>query len=159
MIIFLNQRENTMQQFDFIGAGEHATFNILKHLTNLHYKSLKEFGSNGIYKQVPLEWIIHKHDYNLLSDAHKKGSIDLFIILNQKRIAIRVQGNGHGKGLKGLGKVRHDTVQEQLIKKYCSLVDIQIRECPNIFKERVTEQAKEEIISSFKTAGVMITVC
>ena len=150
------------QSFDtsqnFIGAGESATYNILKHLTNLQYRSLKEFPKSGIYKQVPLEWIIHKHDYNMLSKAHQKGSIDLFIILNQKRIAIRVQGSGHGEGLKGIGKAKHDLVQEKLIKKYCQLVDIKKIECPNIFKERVTEQAKLEIIESFKTAGVMIPV-
>ena len=148
-----------MQQFDFVGAGEHATFNILKHLTNLHYRSLKEFGSNGIYKQVPLEWVIHKHDYNMLSDAHKKGSIDLFIIFNQRRIAVRVQGRGHGQGLKGLGKSRHDKVQSDLIKKYCGLVDVLLIECPNVFKERVTQVSIDEIVSSFKTAGVLIPVC
>ena len=149
-------------QFDtsdnYIGVGESATYHLLKQLTKLPYRSLKEFGKSGIYKQVPLEWIIQKHDYNMLSEAHQKGSIDLFIVLNQKKIAVRVQGDGHGKGLKGLGKAKHDAVQEKLIKKYCSLVDIHKRECPNIFKERVTEEAKMEIIESFKTAGVMIPV-
>lgn len=150
------------QTFDtsnnLIGAGESATYHILKQLTNLQLRSLKEFPKSGIYKQVPLEWVIHKHDYNLLSQAHQKGSIDLFLIVNQKQVAVRVQGNGHGQGLKGIGKAKHDLVQEKLIKKYCSLVDIKKIECPNIFKERVTEQAKLEIIESFKTAGVMIPV-
>lgn len=148
-----------MQQFSFIGAGETATYNILKHLTGLHPRSLKEFPKTGIYKQVPLEWVIHKHDFDMLSQAHKKGSIDIFLIVNQIKIAVRVQGNGHGEGLKGLGKVKHDTVQANLIKKYCSLVDIQKRECKEIFKERVTQEAQNEIIESFKTAGVMIPVC
>jgi hypothetical protein len=85
-------------------------------------------------------------------------SIDIFILYNGKKIAVRVQGKGHGKGLQGLGKVRHDTVQAKLIKKYCSLVDIHISECPNIFKERATEIAKNEIIDSFKTANVFIPV-
>ena len=141
---------------NYIGAGESATYHILKQLTNLQLRSLKEFPKSGIYKQVPLEWIIHKHDFDMLSQAHKKGSIDLFLIVNQKQVAVRVQGSGHGQGLKGIGKAKHDLVQEKLIKKYCSLVDIHKRECPNIFKERVTEQAKLEIIESFKTANVMI---
>lgn len=148
------------QSFDnqYIGAGESATYHILKQLTNLQLRSLKEFPKSGIYKQVPLEWVIHKHDYNMLSQAHQKGSIDLFLIVNQTQVAIRVQGSGHGEGLKGLGKAKHDLVQEKLIKKYCSLVDIHKRECPNIFKERVTQQAIQEIIESFKTAGVLIPV-
>lgn len=143
---------------NFIGAGESATFHILKYLTKLHSKSLKQFPENGIYRQVPLEWLIHKHDYNLLSDAHKKGSIDILIIVNQIRIAVRVQGKGHGQGLKGLGKAKHDLVQEKLLKKYCNVVNIHLRECPNIFKERVTEIAINEVKSSFKTANVLIPV-
>lgn len=143
---------------NFVGSGESATYNILKHLTLLKPRSLKEFPKNGIYRQVPIEWILHKHDFQMLSEAHQKGSLDLFLILDQKRIAVRVQGKGHGNGLKGLGKAKHDKVQAELIKKYCNLVDILIQECPNIFKERVTNNAEKEIISSFKTANVMIPV-
>lgn len=145
---------------NFVGAGESSTYNILKHLTLLKPQSLRDFksGKNGIYKQVPLEWVIHRHDFKMLSEAHQKGSIDLFLILNQKRIAVRVQGNGHGNFLKGLGKAKHDKVQADLIRKYCNLVDVLIQECPNVFKERVTNNAINEIINSFKTANVMIPV-
>ena len=142
-----------------IGEGEDATFNILKHLTNLKHRSLKEFPMSGIYRQIPISWVVSKQDFNVLSEAHQKGSIDLFIVFNQIRIAVRVQGDGHGKGLKGLGKVKHDKVQENLIKQYCQLVDIHKRECREVFKERVTNKAIQEIISSFKTEGVMIPVC
>lgn len=143
---------------NLMGKGEFSTHHILKQLTFLKSRYLREFPKNGIYKQVPLQWIISKADYNELSEAHKKGSIDIFIIYNQKRIAVRVQGKGHGEFLKGLGKAKHDKVQENLIKKYCSFVDIDFIECPNVFKERVTEEAKKEIISSFKTFDVMIPV-
>lgn len=143
---------------NFVGEGESSTYNILKHLTLLKPRSLKEFPKNGIYKQIPIEWVIHKHDFNLLSEPHQKGSIDLFLVLNQKKIAVRVQGKGHGEFLKGLGKAKHDKVQAEIIKKYCSLVDIELRECPNVFKERVTNNAINEIINSFKTANVMIPI-
>jgi hypothetical protein len=143
-----------------IGKGEDATFHILENLTGLHYQSLKFFKKNynGIYRQVPIEFIISKLDYKLLSEPHQKGTIDIFIILNQKRIAVRVQGNGHGQFLKGLGKARHDDVQEKLLKDYCEVVNIEKRECPEIFKERVTNMAQQEITSSFKTANVLIPV-
>lgn len=143
---------------NFIGIGEYATYSILKHLTLLKPRSLKEFPRNGIYKQVPLQWIISKSDFEDLSQAHKKGSIDLFLIANQRKIAVRIQGKGHGQGLKGLGKAKHDKVQENLIKNHCELVDILIQECKNVFKERVTNEAVNEIISSFKTANVMIPI-
>lgn len=143
---------------NIIGAGEDATFHIIKYLTNLKSKTLKQFPENGVYRQVPLEWLIHKNDYNLLSDAHKKGSVDILIVFNQIKIAVRVQGKGHGQFLKGLGKAKHDEVQKKLIKKYCNLVDIHLRECPNVFKERVTEVAINEVRDSFKTENVLIPV-
>ena len=151
---------------NYIGLGESSTYIILKRLTGLHARDRREFPKNGIYKQIPLEKIIHRHDFNLLSKEHKKGSVDIFLVLNQKRVAIRVQGKGHGQGekhhgrysLKGLGKPKHDQVQADIIKKYNALVDIIPRECPNIFKERTNEEAKYEVIGSFKTQNVMIPV-
>lgn len=143
---------------NLIGAGENTTYHYLKQLTFLQPRSLKEFPRNGIYRQVPLKWIISKTEFKELSEAHQKGSIDIFLVLNQARVAIRVQGKGHGDGLKGIGKVQHDKVQKNLLEQYCSLVDIHIRECPNIFKERIGLQSKLEVINSFKTAQVMIPV-
>ena len=143
---------------NFIGVGELTVFHYLKQLTLLEPRSLKEFPRNGIYRQVPLKWIISRSEYKQLSEAHQKGSIDIFLVLNQTKVAVRVQGKGHGQALKGIGKVQHDKVQKNLIEQYCSLVDIQIRECPNVFKERTNPQARTEIIDSFKTAKVMIPV-
>ena len=151
---------------NYVGAGEFSTHCILKQLTLLKPRSLEEYPKNGIYKQLSLKKLISRSDFNELSEEHQKGSIDIFLILNQTRIAVRVQGLGHGQGtkihgkytLKGQGKTKHDNVQSNLIKKYCSLVDIDIRECPNVFKERVSEPARIEIINSFKTAKVMIPV-
>jgi hypothetical protein len=151
---------------NFIGRGEASTYKILKELTLLKPRLLSEFPKNGIYKQIPLQKIIHTHDFRCLSEPHRNGSVDIFLIYNQKRIAVRVQGPGHGEGkkhhgkysLKGTGKVKHDNVQRDLIKKYNSLVDIIPRECSNVFKERVTENAKKEIIGSFKTQNVMIPI-
>ena len=143
---------------NFVGKGEWATHCILKQLTLLKPRSLEEYPKNGIYKQLSLKKLISRADFNELSEEHQKGSIDIFIILNQTRVAVRVQGKGHGQGLKGIGKVQHDKVQAELIKKYASLVDIQIRECPNLFKERLGIQSKIELIDSFKTAKVMIPV-
>lgn len=142
----------------FIGAGEDATFHLIEHLTGLHLQSLKNFkrGMNGIYRQVPIEFIISKLDYKLLSESQQKGSIDVFIILNDIKIAVRVQGKGYGHFLKGLGKAKHDDVQKKLIKEYCQVVDVLKIECVEIFKERVTNKAEQELINSFKTAKVMI---
>ena len=144
---------------NFVGAGEAATFNILKYLTNLEYRSLKEFRiRSGIYKQVPITWLLPVKVMENLSQSHLRGSIDLMIMFDSRKIAIRVQGKGHGEILKGLGKARHDQVQYDLLKNYCDVVDVKIQECPNVFKDLVSQKAIQEIIDSFKTAGVMIPV-
>ncbi len=143
---------------NFIGAGESATFNILKHLTHLHYRSLRDFGRNGIYRQVPIDWVLHRNDLKDMSEAFKKGSLDFFIIFNQRKIAVRVQGNGHGKFLKGIGKSRTDKIQANLLKQYYDVVDIELINSRHVFKDEVTQEAIQEVIDSFKTAGVMIPV-
>lgn len=152
----------------FIGSGEKASIEILKQMTNLPERHNKDFHkySNGLYKQLPLKEVIHEHDYNLLSTEHKKGTIDIFLVLNQVKIAIRVQGKGHGMGekhhgrysLRGIGKVKHDKVQEDLIKKYNLLVDVDFRECKTLFTDIVNDKSKKELIDSFKTAKISIPV-
>jgi len=115
---------------NFIGAGEDAAFNILRNITHLKYRTLKQFPLfDGIYRQVPIEWIIPQEEYDILSQSHKNGSMDLFIKLGQRKVAIRVQGKNHGEGLKGLGKAQHDKVQKQILQKYCEVVDIHFQEC------------------------------
>lgn len=151
---------------NFIGVGEHTVFSILKSLTQLKPRETKEFPKTGIYKQVPLKKLIHRHDFNMLSQEHQKGSVDIVLVNDNKAIAIRVQGKGHGQGekhhgrysLKNPHKVRHDKVQADLIKKYNFLVDININECPDIFKERLNENSRLQLINSFKTANVLIPI-
>lgn len=144
--------------FSFIGKGERVTLEILKHLTNYPKRTLKQFPILGIYSQVPLEWLVSPEDFNLLSDAHKKGSLDLVLVTPQRKIAIRVQGNGHGQGLKGLGKSKHDQIQRKLIQKSNDLVDILKIECKEIFKDRLNDKSIQELIDSFKTSKVDIPV-
>lgn len=162
--------ETILTQFlesKYVGAGEKATFEILKKLTHLQEKENRNFPENGIYRQLPLKSVISKEDYDMLSSEHQKGSIDIFLVLNQKRIAVRIQGRGHGQGdkihgrytLKGSGKPKHDSVQASLIRKYNSLVDIDVvNECKILYKDIVNDSSQKELIDSFNTANVGIPV-
>ena len=110
---------------NLVGHGEDVAFEILKNLTHLKYRTLKQFPNyDGIYRQVPIQWLVHQHDYEMLSQAHKNGSIDILINLNQRKVCVRIQGKGHGSGLKGLGKAQHDKLQKELLEKYCQVVDV-----------------------------------
>lgn len=142
---------------NIIGKGEESTFNILKMLTGLSLRSLKHFPfSDGIYRQLPIAWILQPKEFKQLSEAHQKGSIDLYIKVQQINIAIRIQGKGHGTGLKGLGKAQHDKIQKQILQKYCQVVDVNQWECKEIFKEKTNNLAIQEVINAFKTDKVMM---
>lgn len=142
---------------NLIGKGEEASFQILRNITHLKYRTLKQFPLyDGIYRQVPIEWIISQEEFDNLSQPHQNGSIDLFIKLGQRKVAVRVQGRNHGEGLKGIGKAQHDKVQKQILSKYCEVVDIHFQECKELFKERVNEIAVKELTDSFATAKVPI---
>ncbi|MEO9276946.1 MAG: hypothetical protein ABI340_04080 [Nitrososphaera sp.] len=149
--------EIDLESGNLTGQGEAATLQILKYLTGLKLQSRKFFHQkNGIFKQIPVVWILDHEDLIDLSEPHKKGSIDLFIKTKTQKIAIRVQGKGHGQFLKGAGKAQHDKVQANMLKKHCEVVDVKNQECPQIFKEKVNELAIQEIRDAFKTARVLL---
>ena len=140
---------------NFVGAGEDSAFEILKNITHLKYRSLKHFPYyDGIYRQVPIQWIISQTEFDTLTQSHKNGSIDLYIKLGQRKVAIRIQGKNHGIGLRGIGKAQHDTVQKQILSKYCEVVDVNYIECKELFKDRVNEKAVKELTNAFNTCKV-----
>lgn len=142
---------------NLVGHGEDAAFEILKNITHLKYRTLKQFSIyDGIYRQVPIQWLLPQSEFDMLSQPHKNGSIDIFIKLNQRKVCVRIQGKGHGSGLKGLGKVQHDKVQKEILKKYCEVVDVNYNECKELFKDRLTEKSAKELVTSFLTARVGI---
>ena len=143
---------------NFIGAGEDSVFIILQNYTHLKYRSLKHFPLlNGIYRQIPIQWIIPQKEFDELSQAHKNGSIDLFILYCNNKIAIRVQGQNHGMGLKGIGKAQHDKVQKSILENNgCKVVDILYSECKELFKNRTNNKAIKELTDSFKTNNIEI---
>lgn len=149
---------------NLIGIGEKSTLGIIKRLTGLKefHRKLFFITDEGIFKQIPITYILGPEDLTDLSEPHKKGSIDIFIRTKKRNIAIRVQGPGHGTGkkihgkftLKGPGKSKHDDVQYGLLKKYCEVVDVTMTDSPTIFKERDNQTSEQEIRDSFKTSRV-----
>ena len=146
-------------QNNLIGAGEDAVFKMLEQITGLKYRGNKHLSfCNGLFRQVPINFIIGSQDYWDLSQPQRNSSIDIFIKLNQRRVAIRVQGEGHGKGLKGIGKAAFDKAQKYVLEKYCQVVDINKYECSEIFKNRVNQTSNQELLWAFENAHVSIPV-
>lgn len=147
---------------NIVGEGEDSAFAILKHLTGLAGRTLKEWGSEGIFRQVPVDWLISQEEFDILSPEQKKKSIDIIIAFRPDGtviraslpvlIIVRIQGK------KGDLKLRRDGVQADIILKKYSVVDIHKREAKNLFKERTNELAIQEVISAFQTARVYLPV-
>lgn len=137
-----------------IGHGEDIVCELLKKELNLQERSMKYFGYDGVYRQVPLVDVLHPDYLMDLSEVHQKGSIDLFLIHDGKKYAIRVQNGGTTKNKKGGhygdNKSKHDSVQRIMMEKSgLNVVDVWQHECPNIFKDRDNDASLEELKMSF----------
>lgn len=142
---------------NFIGAGEDAAFEILKSLTGLQERHIRDFPSVGIYRQLPVTVIYDSEQMEHLADFHRKSSIDIFLIkcndiFSQKecRIAVRVEGK------KGDLKMLRQSVQRNMLSRHCLVVDLHKRECKELFKDRINADSMREVLDSFRTEGVSI---
>lgn len=148
------------QTGNFIGAGEKSTITILQRLTNLplHEKSTKDL-IEGIHSQIEISWLLKPEQLQSMSQEFLKGSVDIVITKDERIIAVRVQGRNHGEHLKGLGKARKDRIQKGLLEdNEIEVVDIEFRECVELFKERVSEKSIQEVMDSFKTSCVELPI-
>lgn len=144
---------------NIIGAGEDATFLHLKELTGLEELDHKEFPNVGIYRQLPVTLIYDNDQLYHLADFHKKSSVDIFLVTaideyNPRlcKIAVRVEGK------KGDLKMQRQGVQKWLLGKWCQIVDVHLRNCPELFKDRINSKSKQELLDSFKEARVELPI-
>jgi len=137
---------------NFVGIGEDSAHTIIQKLFEAEERHLREFPEIGIYRQVPLGFLLKWNVFTALREDFQKGSIDVFVIDNEHcGIACRVQGK------KGDLKMQRETLQKTLLEDaLIKVVDIDKRECSELFKERVNEKSIQEIRDSFKTAKVEI---
>jgi len=135
---------------NFVGKAEDSAYIIIRNLFRVEQRKRREWPTPGIYTQIPNSYLLSSDDWQDLASLHKKGSADIVVIPYAGRIIIvRVQGK------KGDLKLFREGVQARLFKNFgCQVVDIDIKECKELFKERVNEKSIQEVIDSFKTAKV-----
>ena len=138
-----------------IGDGEDPVFDILKNMIGLEQKYSKNFPDVGIYRQLSVGLIYDNEQMKFLADFHKKSSIDIFIIPyvddytpHLSRLAIRIEGK------KGDLKMLRQGVQKNLLLKWCKVVDVHKRNCPNLFKNKINPKAIEELKNAFLESNV-----
>ena len=145
---------------NYIGDGEDATFEHLRNMTGLQELPHKDFPKIGIYRQLPVTLIYDNDQLYHLADFHKKSSVDIFVIFAEDeyhpklcKIAVRVEGK------KGDLKMQRQGVQKWLLGKWCQIVDVHLRNCPELFKDRINQKSRQELLDSFKEARVELPIC
>lgn len=135
---------------NFVGKGEDPTVDLLIHALHLKEQKTKYFTDKkqGIYRQISLLDLLHPDYIQDMAEDHRKGSVDIVLVIKSEIYAIRVQGDGHYGDLKS-GK---DALQKSwLIKSGINVIDIWKHECKELFnKDRLTPKSVNEIVQSFE---------
>lgn len=119
-----------------IGRGENLVCEILK----------ESFPKCKLERQKKLTDICLIHDP---SERQTKETIDIVMLYNHQKIAVRVQND------KGTLKMKSEDVQRKELKQSEFLVaDISEYECKNVFKEQKNYITYLEIFSALYIAGV-----
>src|SRR5574342_1220826 len=136
----------------FIGAGERAAYKIIKDIFKLGTMNLEDFPSTGIYKQIPLNFLLNRRQFSILRKDLQKGSIDIMIInKDYQKIAVRVQGK------KGDLKMHREGLQQSFLEaEGIKVIDLHKRECLELFKDKINEKSINEVKQAFKTAKISI---
>lgn len=136
----------------FIGAGERAAFKIIKDIFNLGTMEHEDFPSAGIYKQIPLKFLLNRRQFSILRKDLQQGSIDILVITKDyQKIAIRVQGR------KGNLKMHREGLQQSFLEaEGIKVIDLHKRECKELFKDRINEKSINEVKEAFKTAKISL---
>jgi signal peptidase I len=130
---------------NIIGAGEDTAVAILEELYILR-KSIE------VIRQKPLLDLLTDEFKDSLGDPYLKHKIDIMVIRDpEKPIVVRVQGKDH----EGVLKSARDTVQKKILEWHnCIVVDLNWYDCPNLFKEELNDNSREEVKNALLSSGV-----
>lgn len=134
---------------NYIGKGEDPTVSLLIHALNLKEQKTKDFPKKqGIYRQISLLDLLHKDYIQDLAEDHRKGSVDIVLVIKNEIYAIRVQGDGHYGDLKS----RKDALQKFMLQESgINVIDIWKHECKELFtKDKLTPRSATELLQSFQ---------
>ncbi len=116
-----------------IGRGEKTAIEIIKEM----------MPNAVITTQVPLYKLLLPEYRETLSDRQKKETID--IVVNRRHctpLCVRIQDKHHNTVIFS----RIDGVQKELLESnFCDVIDIPEYECPDLFKEKLSNRSRHEL--------------
>jgi len=129
---------------EIIGKGEITTIEILREI----------FGDSIFIKtQSPLKELLSHEFYSEgLSERQQKETIDITVYNGFQPLCIRVQGKDHT----GILKSQRDSVQKKMLEWSGNIViDLWFHDCPELFKEKLNDSSRKEVIDSLKWANYL----
>ena len=129
---------------NIIVAGEDTAVAILEELNALNTNV-------EIKRQQPLVGLLTEEFKDSLAESYLKHKIDIMIIGLDKPVVVRVQGKDH----EGILKSARDTVLKKILEWHnCTVVDLNWYDCPNLFKEKLNDDSREEVSNALSSSGV-----
>ena len=118
---------------ELVGRGEKVAYN---YLTTF-------FPSAEIKQQVPLHKMLLPQYREGLSERQQKESIDLVVLRKHKKpICVRIQDRHHFSTIFS----RIDKAQRNLLVwSRCEVVDVEEYNCPELFKDNINVNSREEL--------------
>jgi len=125
---------------ELIGRGEVTAVKILKELLP---------ANTVIETQIPLTKLLYPPYREGVSERQQKETIDIVVKRKFKKIlCIRIQDRHHSNNI--MSKI--DKVQRNLLEwSFCNVVDVEERECPELFKEQLNVNSREELKNYIKS--------
>jgi len=120
---------------ELVGRGEKVAYN---YLTEWFPPP-----RNEVKTQVPLYKMLSEKYRNDLSERQQKESIDLVVLRkHEKPICVRIQDRHHDTV-----KFGHIDKNQRMLLEWsrCIVIDIPEYECPELFKDNLTVNAREEL--------------
>ena len=127
---------------EIIGQGEVAALEIIKDM----------FGNSCEYlTQVKLSDMVSPDYLETLSDRQLKETIDIVVDTGFQYLAIRVQDKHHSSAR----MATIDNIQKLMLEwNGWKVVDIWHYECKELWKDKINDKSRKELIKVLKTEGI-----
>ena len=128
---------------EMIGRGEKAALEILKEL----FGDFSEY-----YIQYPLTQMVTDEYFELFTGRQIKETVDIVVFTYiTKPLVVRIQDKHHSS----IRMSRIDDIQRQLLEENGWIViDVWYYECKELWKDRINDKSRKELIKVLKTEGV-----
>ena len=125
-----------------IGKGEKTALEVLKEI----------YGEDVEYRtQIQFKHLMNYEFVDDLSERQQKETVDIVLFSGFNPVCVRVQGGDHT----GILKSARDTVQKQMLEWCnCIVVDLWFHDCPELFKEKLSDESRREVCEALSRVGL-----